>query len=129
MRCPCARNELEMYCTDHNEVFCSDCKVIKHRHCEINLVDEMFKDATEDVDDVTSSRENEVKEKLMTVKYNRKQDLEKLATERENCKEKIASFRKELNRHLDEFEEKAINGLNESTETHKENYETAPSDV
>ena len=119
MRCPCARNELEMYCTNHNEVFCSDCKVIKHRHCETNLVDEMFKEAT-DVDDVTSSRANEVKEKLMTVKYNRKQDLEKLTTERENCNEKIASFRKELNRHLDELEEKAINGLDESTETHKE---------
>ena len=120
MRCPCARNELEMYCTNHNEVFCSDCKVIKHRHCETNLVDEMFKEATEDVDDVTSSRANEVKEKLMTLKYNRKQDLEKLATERENCKEKIASFRKELNWLLDEIEENATESLDEATETHRE---------
>lgn len=117
--CQCDRNELEMYCRDHNKIICSDCKTIRHRQCQISMLDEYTLEAKQDTDGAISQKANEIKEKITTLKYRRKQDLEKLAFETRNCKEDIASIREEINQYLDKIEEKTLNDLDEIRNKHE----------
>lgn len=117
--CLCHRNENEIYCKLHDEVFCSDCKAIKHRLCQTVFIEAMVNEFDQNIYKTTLENANSLKEKLMKLQTTQKEDREKLSAETGKCKEEIAAFRAELNQQLDKIEESVLNDMCKASDLHK----------
>lgn len=119
--CPCNRNvEVGIYCKNHCEVFCSECKIMKHRRCKTTSVDEMLNEMDENFDEETHQRITDIKDKIEKMMSERKEDLKSSSLEVNACAEKISSFSTDLMGQISELKEKALDDLYKCSDRYKE---------
>ena len=130
--CSCKRNDTEIYCEYHNEVFCSDCKTIKHRQCKTKSMDDVIAELDTDFDTEAIKHADEVKCSVEKIITEWKQSLEQLNADTDHRKEDIISFANELKNKIDTLKENAVADLyrysclhTEVTEHHVSACETA----
>ena len=110
--CSCNRNvSAEINCRNHVEVFCSECKIMKHRRCETLTVDEMVQELNGDFDESTNQVVCNMKDKIDNFLVERNKDLENFALEADACKREIVSFSVELKEHIDKIEQQTLDNL------------------
>ena len=118
--CSCKRNDTEIYCEYHNEVFCSDCKTIKHRQCKTKSMDDVVAELDTDFDTDAIKHADEVKCSIEQIVTERKQSLEKLNADTDYREEDIISFANELKKKIDTLQANALTDLHRYSLLHKE---------
>ena len=109
--CPCSGKDIEIYCKDHNEVMCLDCKTLKHRNCTTSTVDEACGDlVTTDINE-TKERMNALKTKLEILRYSRNEDAENLTVQAAECRDKVEELKAELIQKIQELTNTALTDI------------------
>ena len=109
--CPCSGKDIEIYCKDHNEVMCLDCKTLKHRNCTTSTVDEACGDlVTTDINE-TKERMNALKTKLEILRHSRNEDAENLTVQAAECRDKVEELKAELIQKIQELTNTALTDI------------------
>ena len=109
MSCDCDQTSpITHYCIDHDQAFCTNCKVLKHRKCQSITIGEKIKSFSENQLKEIIQRVVTLKKEMDSFIRNRTTDLKHLQTMTTQCKSDIHTFRKELNSYLDILEDKVI---------------------
>ena len=108
VQCPCSGKGITIYCKDHNEVMCVDCKTIKHRNCRTSTVDEACGDlVTTDINE-TKERMNALKTKLDTLRQRRNEDAGNLTVQAAECRDRVEEIKGELIQKIQELTNTAL---------------------
>ena len=100
--CSCNKNQqVEFYCEDHTEVFCSPCKMVKHRNCETADVQEKSTSYTTAQVNSILARITALTHEFDTIKKQRISDRKELKRLTEECKKKIKDFRVSIDATLE----------------------------
>ena len=111
VQCPCSGKYIEIYCKDHNEVMCIDCKTLKHRNCKTSTVDEVCGDlGTTDINE-TKERMDALKTKLETLRQCRNEDAKNLTGQAAECRDKVEEFKRELIQKIEELTNTALDDI------------------
>ena len=111
VQCPCSGKGITIYCKDHNEVMCVDCKTLKHRNCTTSTVDEVCGDlGTADINE-TKERMNALKTKLETLRHSRNEDTENLTVQTAECRDKVEEFKRKLIQKIEELTNTALDDI------------------
>ena len=112
-KCICNQErEVEVYCSDHDDVFCSVCKNVLHKHCQIySLEESSAKIQMFEVFKTTSEKVGALVEKAIKLQMENKENISKLQQVEINCKDEIKNVRVEVNLLLDKLEVKALDDL------------------
>ena len=119
LSCDCDQTSpITHYCIDHDQAFCTNCKILKHRKCKTITIS----------DKIHSFSENQLKEVIQRVVRLKKEmdsfiryrttDLKHVQTMTTKCRSDIHTFRKELNSYLDILEDKVV----KESEIHEARY-------
>ena len=101
--CICTVKNITIYCKDHNEALCVDCKTLKHRNCKTLTIEEACADFDAATPDATKEKMNVIKEKFDTLRHSRNADLEILTTKTEEVQGKVEDFKKELMEKIEDL--------------------------
>ena len=119
MSCDCDQTSpITHYCIDHDQAFCSNCKILKHRKCQSITIGEKIKSFSENQLKEVIQREVTLKKEMDSFIRNRTTDLKHVQTMTAQCKSDIHTFRKELNSYLDILEDKVV----KESEVHEARY-------
>lgn len=112
-KCICNQErEVEVYCSDHDDVFCSVCKNVLHKKCQIySLEESSAKIQIFEVFKTTSEKVGALVEKAIKLQMENKENISKLQQVEINCKDEIKKVRVEVNLLLDKLEVKALDEL------------------
>ena len=109
LSCDCDQTSpITHYCIDHDQAFCTNCKILKHRKCQSITIGEKIKSFSENQLKEIIQRVVTLKKKMNTFIRNRTTDLKHVQTMTTQCKSDIHTFRKELNSYLDILEDKVV---------------------
>ena len=103
IQCTCSGNDVAIYCKDHNEVMCVDCKTLKHRNCKNASIDEACDDLDTTGTDETKERMEALRGKLGELQKRRKGDLGNLTTKTADCRDKVEEFKRELTKKIEDL--------------------------
>ena len=118
--CSCNEKQVALYCQDHNDVVCSDCKALNHRRCTTSPIDEESKHFDIASTDSTVSCMNELRDKVTALRNRREKDLKSLKEMANMCRDEVRSFREEINSELDRMEESTLGDIDEYERKEKE---------
>ena len=109
MSCDCDQTSpITRYCIDHDQAFCTNCKILKHRKCQSIPIGEKIKSFSENQLKEIIQRVVRLKKEMDSFIRNRTTDLKHVQTMTAQCKSDIHTFRKELNSYLDILEDKVV---------------------
>ena len=109
MSCDCDQTSpITHYCIDHDQAFCTNCKILKHRKCQSITIGEKIKSFSENQLKEVIQRVVTLKKEMDSFIRNRTTDLKHVQNMTTQCKSDIHTFRKELNSYLDILEDKVI---------------------
>ena len=109
MSCDCDQTSpTTHYCIDHDQAFCTNCKILKHRKCQSITIGEKIKSFAENQLKEIIQRVVRLKKEMDSFIRNRTTDLKHVQTMTAQCKSDIHTFRKELNSYLDILEDKVV---------------------
>ena len=109
MSCDCDQTSpITHYCIDHDQAFCTNCKILKHRKCQSITIGEKIKSFSENQLKEIIQRVVRLKKEMDSFIRNRTTDLKHVQTMTAQCKSDIHTFRKELNSYLDILEDKVV---------------------
>lgn len=91
--CSCRRNKVSVYCENHADVACVDCKLLKHSGCNTGSIDEKCMNFDERILENTLQNSVDVKDKLTQFQIDRADDLQLLSPMIKACKDGILSFK------------------------------------
>ena len=111
--CSCNQHrDVEYYCKEHVEVFCSLCKIVHHNRCSIATIDEMCSDrAFPDKFTSTLRKVDLFIQKAQVVEKKNNEASNKLETMELSCRGAVKEIRMQTNLLFDKLEEKALNEL------------------
>ena len=119
MSCDCGQTSpITHYCTKHNQAFCTNCNILKHRKCQSVTIGEKIKSFSENQLKEIIQRVVRLKKEMDSFIRNRTTDFKHVQTMTAQCKSDIHTFRKELNLYLDILEDKVI----KESEVHEARY-------
>ena len=119
MSCDCDQTSpIIHYCIEHDQAFCTNCKILKHRKCQSITIGEKIKSFSENQLKEVIQRVVTLKREMESFIRNRTTDLKHVQTMTAQCKSDIHTFRKELNSYLDILEDKVI----KESEVHEARY-------
>ena len=119
MSCDCNQTSpITHYCIDHDQAFCTNCNILKHRKCQSITIGEKIKSFSENQLKEVIQRVVTLKKEMDSFIRNRTTDLNHVQTLTTQCKSDIHMFRKELNSYLDILEDKVI----KESEIHEAKY-------
>ena len=119
MSCDCDQTSpITHYCIDHDQAFCTNCKILKHRKCQSITIGEKIKSFSENQLKEIIQRVVTLKKEMDSFIRNRTTDLKHVQTMTAQCKSDIHTFRKELNSYLDILEDKVV----KESEVHEARY-------
>lgn len=112
-KCACnQQREVTVYCSDHDDVFCSVCKNVLHKKCQIYSLEECCaKNEISENFKTTSEKVGALVEKANELQKKNKENISKLQQIETSCKEEIKNVRVEVNLLLDKLEVKALDEL------------------
>ena len=107
--CSCNKNQqVGFFCEDHTEVFCSPCKMVKHRNCKTADVQEKSAGyTTAQVNSILAKIKSLIHE-FDTKQKQRKSDRKELERLTEDCRKEIKGFRAQIDAILDKLEAQAM---------------------
>ena len=109
MSCDCDQTSpITHYCIDHDQAFCTNCNILKHRKCQSITIGEKIKSFSENQLKEIIQRVVRLKKEMDSFIRNRTTDLKHVQTMTAQCKSDIHTFRKELNSYLDILEDKVV---------------------
>ena len=107
--CSCNKNQqVEFYCEDHTEVFCSPCKMVKHRNCKTADVQEKSAGYTTARVNSMLATVKSLRHEFDTMQKQCKSDRKELKRLSEDCKKEIKGFRAQIDVILDNLEAQAM---------------------
>ena len=119
MSCDCGQTSpITHYCIDHDQAFCTNCKILKHRKCQSITIGEKIKSFSENQLKEIIQRVVTLKKEMDSFIRKRTLDLQHVQTMTAQCISDIHTFRKELNSYLDILEDKII----KESEVHEARY-------
>lgn len=134
--CACNIKEVTIFCKDHYNVICIDCKTLHHRTCDcIDIVEQSigFKDSTSNI---TITKADELVKRIYELQNERKEILSTFLRKAQDCKKEIRSFREELCEQIYKMEKNSIEEVDRLEKAHETNiqqqigtYETALSKI
>ena len=109
MSCDCGQTSpITHYCIEHDQAFCTNCNILKHRKCQSITIGEKIKSFSENQLKEIIQRVVTLKKEMDSFIRNRTTDLKHVQTMTAQCKSDIHTFRKELNSYLDILEDKVV---------------------
>ena len=102
-QCICSGNDMTIYCKDHNDVMCMDCKTLKHRNCKTTSVDEVCDNVDATYTDATKEQMEALRDKLEEFEHRRQVDAENLFTKTADCRDKVEEFKRELIKNIEDL--------------------------
>ena len=117
IQCPCNGNDVTIYCKDHNEVLCVDCKTLKHRNCNSSTIDEVCADSDKTDTKATKERMKTFKSKLENLQQTRNEDTDVLTAKTAVCRDVVEEFKKA---HIKKIETLADTALDDIAKGDKE---------
>ena len=111
VKCLCNDKFVTLYCQEHKEVICEDCRKLKHRNCRVSSIDDAIK-GTEQINKKQISQQiQELGEKVLTSRVKRSNDIDSLEIQTTMCRSCVHDLREKLNKQLDKLEENALNDI------------------
>ena len=103
MQCSCNGKNVSIYCKEHNEVLCLECKALKHRTCNSSTIDEACADSETIDNNATKERMKTVEMKLEILQQRRNKDVETLSTKTAECRHIVKGLKRELMKRIEEL--------------------------
>ena len=103
IKCPCSEKDITIYCHDHYEVMCVDCKTLKHRNCNTVTIEEASADLDKTDTDATKERMKTLKDRLEKVQQKENEDAEMLTVQAAKCRDNVEEFKRELIQKIEEL--------------------------
>ena len=109
--CPCSEKDITIYCHDHYEVMCVDCKTLKHRNCNTVTIEEASADLDKTDTDATKERMKTLKHKVEKVQQKENEDAEMLTTQAAECRDNVEEFKRELIKKIEGLTKTALDDI------------------
>ena len=109
--CSCVKNEVAIYCKEHDSLVCVNCGSLHHRRCQTSDIGDISKDFDVDSAEETIDNWNELNEKITSLHERRETDLSNLSLEAKDCRDKAKQFREELSIKLESMEAKTLSEI------------------
>ena len=106
--CSCVKNEVAIYCKEHDSLVCVNCGSLHHRRCQTSDIGDISKDFDVDSTEETIDNWNELNEKITSLHERRETDLSNLSLEAKDCRDRAKQFREELSIKLESMEAKTL---------------------
>ena len=110
--CSCVKNEVAIYCKEHDSLVCVNCGSLHHRRCQTSDIGDISKDFDVDSTEETIDNWNELNETLTSLAESREEDLNNLTLEAKDCRDRAKQFREELSIKLESMEAKTLSDIN-----------------
>ena len=111
IKCPCSEKDITIYCHDHYEVMCVDCKTLKHRNCNTVTIEEASADLDKTDTDATKERMKTLKDRLEKVQQKENEDAEMLTVQAAKCRDNVEEFKRELIQKIEELTKTALDDI------------------
>ena len=119
MSCDCDQTSpITHYCIEHDQAFCTNCNILKHRRCQSITIGEKIKSFSENQLKEVIQRVVTLNKEMDSFIRNRTTDFKHVQIMTAQCKSDIRTFRKELNSYLDILEDKLV----KESEVHESRY-------
>ena len=109
--CSCVKNEVAIYCKEHDSLVCVNCGSLHHRRCQTSDIGDISKDFDVDSTEETIDNWNELNEKITSLHERRETDLSNLCLEAKDCRDRAKQFREELSIKLESMEAKTLSEI------------------
>ena len=109
--CSCVKNEVAIYCKEHDSLVCVNCGSLHHRRCQTSDIGDISKDFDVDSTEETIDNWNELNEKITSLHERRETDLSNLSLEAKDCRDRAKQFREELSIKLESMEAKTLSEI------------------
>ena len=109
--CSCVKNEVAIYCKEHDSLVCVNCGSLHHRRCQTSDIGDISKDFDVDGTEETIDNWNELNEKITSLHERRETDLSNLSLEAKDCRDRAKQFREELSIKLESMEAKTLSEI------------------
>ena len=111
IKCQCNEKDITIYCHDHYEAICVDCKTLKHRNCNTVTIEEASADLDKTDTDATKERMKTLKDKLEKVQQKENEDAEMLTVQAAKCRDNVEEFKRELIQKIEELTKTALDDI------------------
>ena len=111
VQCPCNGNDVTLYCKDHNEAMCIDCKTLNHRNCISSTIDEAYADSDTTATNATKERMKTLKAKVENLQQRRSRDTDNLTVKSAECRHIVEGLKRELIKKIEELADTALNDI------------------
>ena len=111
VQCQCGGKDVTIYCRDHDEVMCLDCKTLKHRNCTCSTIDEACADSDPTDINLSKERMKTLKAKLGRLQQRRNDDAENLTMLSAECRDIMEGIKKEIIKKIEELTDNALDDL------------------
>ena len=109
--CSCMKNEVAIYCKEHDGLVCGSCQSLHHRRCHTSDIGDISKDFDVDSTEETIDNWNELNETITSLAEGREEDLNNLSLEAKDCRDRAKQFREELSIKLESMEAKTLSEI------------------
>ena len=109
--CSCMKNEVSVYCKEHDSLVCVNCGALHHRRCHTSDIGDISKDFDVDSTEETIANWNELNETITSLHERRETDLSNLSLEAKDCRDRAKQFREELSIKLESMEAKTLSKI------------------
>ena len=109
--CSCVKNEVAIYCKEHDSLVCVNCGSLHHRRCQTSDIGDISKDFDVDSTEETIDNWNELNEKITSLHERRETDLSNISLEAKDCRDRAKQFREELSIKLESMEAKTLSEI------------------
>ena len=111
VKCLCNDKFVTLYCQEHKEVICEDCRKLKHRNCRVSSIDDAIKGAGQLNKQQICLQIQELRKQVLTSSVKRSNDIDSLEIQTTMCRSYVHELREKLNKQLDKLEENALNDI------------------
>ena len=111
VQCPCNGKDVTLYCKDHNEVICIDCKTLKHRNCNSSTIEEACADLDTTETNATKERMETLKATVEKLQQRRNDDVEKLTVKSAESRDMVEGLKRELMKKIEDLADKSLDDL------------------
>ena len=106
--CSCMKNEVAIYCKEHDSLICVNCGALHHRRCHTSDIGDISKDFDVDSTEENIDNWNELNEMIASLAERREDDLHNLTLEAKDCRDRAKQFGEELRIKLESMEAKTL---------------------
>ena len=109
--CSCVKNEVAIYCKEHDSLVCVNCGALHHRRCQTSDIGDISKDFDVDSTEETIDNWENLNETITSLAKSREEDLNNLTLEAKDCRDRAKQFGEELRIKLESMEAKTLSEI------------------